>query len=178
MTLPLQVPASLASQDNIRYITGASSLGGVLLAVNPQGLCALLFGDSPEELRADLARRFPRTVLRHDASLTPELEQALGHLENPRQPLDLPLAPRGSAFEQRVWQVLRQIPVGQTMTYSAIARQLDQPRAFRAVANACAANALAVVIPCHRAIRLDGGLSGYRWGVERKRALLEREANP
>lgn len=161
----------------VRYTCGPSSLGLVLLAYAEQGVCALLLGEDQATLEADLSQRFPG--MPHpvrDNSLYPELARAVQHLEHPDRPCDLPLDLAGSAFQQRVWQALRQIPAGETASYSEIAQRLGQPNAFRAVARACAANPLAVIVPCHRVVRLDGGLSGYRWGVERKRALLEREA--
>lgn len=176
MSMHLQHPASANSQGTVRYICGSSSLGDVLLAWGEKGICAVLLGDSLTPLPADLAQRFPQANLQNDGSLAMELEQVVCHLDNPRLPFDLPLAPCGSTFQQRVWRVLQQIPPGRTLTYSAIAHLLGQPKAYRAVANACAANAVAVIIPCHRAVRQDGGLSGYRWGGERKRTLLERES--
>lgn len=161
----------------VRYTCGPSSLGLVLLAYSEHGVCALLLGEDQATLEADLSQRLsglPRPV--RDDRLHPQLARAVQHLEHPDRPFDVPLDLAGSAFQRRVWQALRQIPAGETASYSEIARRLGQPNAFRAVARACAANPLAVIVPCHRVVRLDGGLSGYRWGVERKRALLEREA--
>jgi AraC family transcriptional regulator of adaptative response/methylated-DNA-[protein]-cysteine methyltransferase len=150
------------STSSIRFISGTSRLGVLLLAFSAEGLCALLLGDDLAMLERDLARRFP-------GKQTPQRE-------DPRSTLDLPLDLTGSVFQRRVWNALRQIPVGGTASYLDIARQLGQPTAFRAVANACGANPLAVIVPCHRVLRQDGSLGGYRWGLERKRQLLEREA--
>lgn len=163
------------STSPIRFISGTSSLGILLLAASAQGLCALLLGDDLETLERDLARRFPGQPQR-DEGLMPALEHTLRYLDNPLTVLDLPLDLSGSVFQQRVWEALRQIPLGQTVSYQQIARQLGQHKAFRAVANACGANPLAIIVPCHRVLRQDGSLGGYRWGLERKRQLLEREA--
>ncbi|WP_415756063.1 methylated-DNA--[protein]-cysteine S-methyltransferase [Pseudomonas sp. LT1P18] len=165
------------STSSIRFISGPSRLGVLLLAFSAEGLCALLLGDDLAMLERDLARRFPaKQTPQRDEGLMPALEQTLRHLEDPRSALDLPLDLTGSVFQRRVWNALRQIPVGGTASYLDIARQLGQPTAFRAVANACGANPLAVIVPCHRVLRQDGSLGGYRWGLERKRQLLEREA--
>ena len=165
------------STSSIRYIDGNSSLGILLLAFSDDGVCALLLGDDLPALERDLARRFPGIPTpQRDESLMPQLQQTLRHLEDPRSTLDLPLDPAGSAFQRRVWDTLRQIPLGKTASYQDIARQLGQPNAFRAVANACGANPLAVIVPCHRVLRQDGSLGGYRWGLERKQQLLNREA--
>ena len=165
------------STSSIRFISGPSSLGVLRLAFSAKGLCALLIGDDLATLERDLSRRFPgQHALQRDEGLMPALEQTLRHLEDPRATLDLPLDLTGSVFQRRVWDALRQIPVGETASYLDIARQLGQPTAFRAVANACGANPLAVIVPCHRVLRQDGSLGGYRWGLERKRQLLDREA--
>ncbi|QVW25866.1 methylated-DNA--[protein]-cysteine S-methyltransferase [Pseudomonas hormoni] len=165
------------SMSPIRFISGSSSLGVLLLASSAQGLCALLLGDDLETLERDLARRFPgQPTPQRDEGLMPALEQTLRYLDNPLAELDLPLDLVGSVFQRRVWDALRQIPSGKTASYQDIARQLGQPKAFRAVANACGANPLAVIVPCHRVLRQDGSLGGYRWGLHRKRQLLEREA--
>lgn len=163
--------------SSIRYINGNCALGELLLAFSDKGLCALLLGDDPASLERDLAQRFSGE-LRRDEGLALELEQTLRHLENPYLAFDMPLDLAGSVFQRQVWEALRQIPVGQTASYRDIAQQLDQPKAFRAVANACGANPIAVIVPCHRVLRQDGGLGGYRWGLERKRQLLDREAQP
>jgi AraC family transcriptional regulator of adaptative response/methylated-DNA-[protein]-cysteine methyltransferase len=162
--------------SSIRYISGTSSLGVLLLAFSTEGLCALLLGDDLITLEHDLARRFPdQPTAQSDESLMPALEQTLRHLEDPRITVDLPLDLTGSVFQRRVWKMLQQIPAGETASYRDIAQRLGQPGAFRAVANACGANPVAVIVPCHRVLRQDGSLGGYRWGVERKRQLLDRE---
>jgi AraC family transcriptional regulator of adaptative response/methylated-DNA-[protein]-cysteine methyltransferase len=140
-------------------------------------VCAILLGDDPEALVRDLQDRFPRaTLIGADPEFERLVAQVVGLVESPGLSLDLPLDVRGTAFQQRVWQALREIPAGATVTYGEIAARIGAPRSVRAVAGACAANPLAVAIPCHRVVRTDGTLSGYRWGVERKRALLQREA--
>jgi AraC family transcriptional regulator of adaptative response/methylated-DNA-[protein]-cysteine methyltransferase len=134
-------------------------------------------GNDPARLARDLQDRFPRaTLIGGDSRFEKLVAQVVGLVEAPGLGVDLPLDVRGTAFQQRVWQALREIPAGKTTTYSRLARRIGAPKSVRAVASACAANALAVAIPCHRVVRSDGGLSGYRWGVERKRALLAREA--
>jgi AraC family transcriptional regulator of adaptative response/methylated-DNA-[protein]-cysteine methyltransferase len=161
----------------IRFAIGQCSLGAILVAASESGICAILLGDDPALLLRDLQDRFPRANLRGgEADFESWVAQVVGLVEAPGVGLDLPLDIRGTAFQQRVWQALRDIPPGRTASYGEIARRLGLPRASRAVAGACAANALAVAIPCHRVVRGDGSLSGYRWGIERKRALLEREA--
>jgi AraC family transcriptional regulator, regulatory protein of adaptative response / methylated-DNA-[protein]-cysteine methyltransferase len=161
---------------SIRFAVGECSLGSVLVAATGKGVCAILFGDDPDALVRDLQDRFPKAqLIGADAEFERLMATVVGFVEAPAQGLDLPLDVRGTAFQQRVWQALRRIPHGSTVTYAEIANSLGQPKAVRAVAQACAANALAVAVPCHRVLRTDGALSGYRWGVERKRALLERE---
>ena len=161
----------------IRFAIGECSLGSILVAASERGVCAILIGDDPDELARDLQDRFPRAdLIGGDAKFEQLVAKVVGFVEVPRLGLALPLDLRGTAFQQRVWQALREIPSGATASYSEIANRIGAPKAARAVAQACAANALAVAIPCHRVLRHDGGLSGYRWGVERKRALLEREA--
>lgn len=161
----------------IRFAVGQCTLGAILVAASERGICAILLGDDPELLVRELQDRFPRAVLiGGDTGFESWVAQVVGLIEAPGIGLKLPLDIRGTAFQQRVWQALCDIPSGQTASYSEIARRIGLPRAIRAVAGACAANALAVAIPCHRVVRTDGSLSGYRWGVERKRVLLEREA--
>lgn len=161
----------------IRFAVGECSLGSVLVAQSERGICAILLGGDPDALVRDLQDRFPRaSLIGGDGDFEQLVARVVGFIEAPRIGLDLPLDVRGTAFQQRVWQALRQIPPGETATYAEIAARIGSPGAVRAVAGACAANALAVAIPCHRVVRTDGGLSGYRWGVERKRALLEKEA--
>jgi AraC family transcriptional regulator, regulatory protein of adaptative response / methylated-DNA-[protein]-cysteine methyltransferase len=162
----------------IRFALGECSLGALLVACSARGICEISLGDDPETLVRALQDRFPKAELRGGES---DFEQwvatVVGFIEAPPLGLDLPLDVRGTAFQQRVWQALREIPPGTTASYTEIARRIGAPNAVRAVAGACAANTLAVAIPCHRVVRNDGALSGYRWGVERKQALLEREAN-
>lgn len=166
-----------SSRDTIRHATATSSLGAVLLAATDRGICALLMGDDPQELAAELKRRFPAAdLVAGDREFSGMVARAIGHLEAPSKPWDLPLDLQGTAFQLRVWQELRRIPAGSTDSYAGVARKIGRPAAVRAVAGACAANPVAVAIPCHRVLRGDGGLSGYRWGIDRKRALLERES--
>jgi AraC family transcriptional regulator, regulatory protein of adaptative response / methylated-DNA-[protein]-cysteine methyltransferase len=165
------------AEAEIRFAIGECSLGSILVARSEKGVCAILLGDDPEALVRQLQDRFPRASLIGDDRRFEQLvSKVVGFVEEPRVGLDLPLDIRGTAFQQRVWQALRRIPIGTTASYAEIARRIGAPRAVRAVAQACGANALAVAIPCHRVVRNDGALSGYRWGVERKRALLAREA--
>ena len=160
----------------IRFAVGECSLGSILVARSERGVCAILLGDDPQALVDDLQQRFPRAELvGGDESFEREVACVVGFVEAPRLGLGLPLDVRGTAFQQRVWQALQQIPPGETETYAGLARRLGRPAAVRAVAQACAANPVAVAIPCHRVVRSDGGLAGYRWGIERKRELLARE---
>jgi AraC family transcriptional regulator, regulatory protein of adaptative response / methylated-DNA-[protein]-cysteine methyltransferase len=160
----------------IRFAVGECSLGSILVAQSPKGVCAILLGDDPEALVRDIQDRFPRaTLLGGDEGFEQLVAQVVGFVEAPALGLDLPLDVHGTAFQQRVWQALREIPAGATRSYTQIAQRIGAPKAVRAVAQACAANALAVAIPCHRVVRTDGALSGYRWGIERKRALLAKE---
>lgn len=165
------------ADSEIRFAIGECSLGSILVAQSERGVCAILLGDDPDALARDLQDRFPRaTLVGGDHAYEQLVAQVVGFIETPAIGLDLPLDVRGTAFQQRVWRALRDIPAGRTVSYSEIARRIGSPSAVRAVAGACAANMLAVAIPCHRVVRNDGGLSGYRWGVPRKRALLDREA--
>ena len=160
----------------IRFAIGECSLGSILVAKSGKGICAIFLGDDPDALLRELQDRFPRAeLIGGDAEFEGLVARVVGFVEAPCVGLDLPLDVRGTAFQQRVWQALRAIPAGSTASYTEIAQRIGAPKAVRAVAAACAANALAVAIPCHRVVRNDGALSGYRWGVERKRALLERE---
>ena len=164
--------------QKIRYATGECSLGAILVAQSDRGICAIFIGDTQDDLVRDLKAKFP------DASLI-ETAQELAHIINrvanfieaPHLGLDLPLDIRGTNFQQLVWQALSKIPAGSTSSYTDIAKSIGAPKAVRAVAGACAANTLAVAIPCHRVVKNDGTISGYRWGLERKRLLLEREAH-
>ena len=165
------------ANTRIRFALGECSLGSILVAATDRGVCAILMGDAPDALTRDLQDRFPRaTLIGGDAEFEVLVAKVVAFVEMPGVGLDLPLDVRGTAFQQRVWQALRRIPAGETVSYTDIARRIGRPEAVRAVAQACASNALAVAIPCHRVVRSDGSLSGYRWGVERKRALLERES--
>jgi AraC family transcriptional regulator, regulatory protein of adaptative response / methylated-DNA-[protein]-cysteine methyltransferase len=160
----------------IRFAVGECSLGAILVAASNKGICAIQFGDDPDALVRGLQDRFPRSeLIGGDADFERLVAKVVGFVEAPAQGLNLPLDVRGTAFQQRVWQALRAIPQGSTASYAEIAKRLGRPNATRAVAQACKANAIAVAMPCHRVIRTDGELSGYRWGVERKRALLARE---
>jgi AraC family transcriptional regulator of adaptative response/methylated-DNA-[protein]-cysteine methyltransferase len=173
---PTQYRRGGASTD-IRFAIAQCSLGAILVAATARGVCAILLGEDPEALAHDLERRFPRArIIGADTKFDRLVGRVVGLLEKPQASVTLPLDIRGTAFQQRVWQVLRAIPAGTTATYSEVAKAIGAPRAVRAVAQACAANPLAVAVPCHRVVRADGNLAGYRWGVERKRALLAREA--
>ena len=164
-------------EEELRFAVGQCSLGAILVAASAKGVAAILIGDDPDALARDLQDRFPRAhLVGGDTAFETQVAQVVGFVEAPHVGLALPLDVRGTAFQQRVWQALRDIPAGATATYTDVAARIGAPKAVRAVAGACAANALAVAIPCHRVIRHDGGLSGYRWGVERKRDLLAREA--
>jgi AraC family transcriptional regulator of adaptative response/methylated-DNA-[protein]-cysteine methyltransferase len=166
------------SGEAIRFAVAACSLGALLVAATAKGICCILLGDDPDVLVRDLQDRFPHAEL---VGAEPEFEgtvaQVVAFVEAPRIGLDLPLDVRGTAFQQRVWQALRQIPPGRTVGYAELAARLGMPQGARAIAGACAANPVAIAIPCHRVVRTDGALSGYRWGIERKQALLEREAH-
>jgi AraC family transcriptional regulator, regulatory protein of adaptative response / methylated-DNA-[protein]-cysteine methyltransferase len=161
---------------NIFFTIGDCSLGSILVAQSERGVCSILIGEDPARLAEELRNQFPKANLM-DEQGHELVAQVAGLLEKPGTGLDLPLDVRGTAFQQLVWDALQRIPAGSTATYTDIARQIGMPGAVRAVAQACGANALAVAIPCHRVIRNDGSLSGYRWGVERKRALLARETH-
>ena len=161
----------------IRFAIGACSLGAILVAATDKGICAILMDDDPELLVRDLQDRFPAAELHGaDTGFEATVAAVVGMVEAPALGLALPLDVRGTVFQQRVWEALRQLPSGHTISYAELAERLGQPGAARAVAGACAANPAAVAIPCHRVVRNDGALSGYRWGVERKRALLDRES--
>lgn len=173
---PSRYRAGGAAQD-IRFAVGQCSLGAILVAQSDRGICAILLGDDAEVLVRDVQDRFAHAhLIGGDAAFEALVAQVVAFVEAPGLGLNLPLDVRGTAFQQRVWQALQAIPVGQTASYAEIAARIGAPTAMRAVAQACAANALAVAIPCHRVVKSDGALSGYRWGVERKRALLSRES--
>jgi len=163
---------------SICFAVGECCLGSILVAKSDRGICATVLGDDPDELARDLQDRFPRTnLIGDDGEFEQLVAKVVGFVEAPGIGLDLPLDVRRTAFQQRVWQALREIPPGETTSYTDIANRIGSPNSVRAVAQACAANVLAVAIPCHRVVRNDGDLSSYRWGVERKRALLEKEAH-
>jgi AraC family transcriptional regulator of adaptative response/methylated-DNA-[protein]-cysteine methyltransferase len=174
---PSQYRAGGANEE-IKFAVGQTSLGAILVASSKKGVAAILLGDDPDKLARDLQDRFPTAhLVGADRDYEALVARVVGFVETPRIGLDLPLDVRGTAFQQRVWQALQEIPIGATVSYAEIARRIGAPRAARAVAGACAANNLAVAIPCHRVVRNDGSLSGYAWGVERKRVLLDREAS-
>jgi len=163
-------------EAEIRYAVSHCSLGAILVASTDKGVCAILLGDQPGPLVSNLQERFPDTPLvAADGRLNRLIAKVIKFVESPRVGLDIPLDTRGTAFQQRVWMALLDIPVGKTATYTDVAARIGAPKSVRAVAQACAANAIAVAIPCHRVVRSDGALSGYRWGVDRKRTLLVRE---
>ena len=163
------------SRETLRYAIGDSVLGRVLVASSAKGVATILIGDDPTALIEELRGDFPGAILQaiDDDRL---VARVAGVIEHPSIRIDLPLDIRGTAFQQKVWAMLRTIPAGATWTYSTLARRIGEPKAVRAAASACAANKHAVVIPCHRVVRSDGSSSGYRWGVQRKRALIEFEA--
>jgi len=161
----------------LRFAVGQCSLGAILVAASDKGIASILLGDDPEALVHDLEARFPKAELvGGDRKFEEVVAKAIALIEAPGARFNLPLDVRGTAFQHRVWQALREIPAGRTVSYTELAERIGLPRAARAVAAACAANRIAVAIPCHRVVRTDGALSGYRWGVERKRKLLAREA--
>lgn len=165
------------AQQPIGFAVGHCALGAILIAQSGRGLCAIALGDDPDALVEQLQARFMHAApMQDDPVFAAMLDRAITFVEAPDQALQLPLDIQGTAFQQRVWQVLQGIAPGQTASYAQVAQRMGAPRAVRAVASACAANTLAVVIPCHRVVRQDGMLSGYRWGIERKRALLAWEA--
>jgi AraC family transcriptional regulator, regulatory protein of adaptative response / methylated-DNA-[protein]-cysteine methyltransferase len=166
-----------SAKTTLEFATGASALGIVLVAASSRGICAILLGDKPSVLLRDLQARFPQAQLTRGGRACEDLlAEVTGFVQAPGSKLDLPLDIHGTAFQQRVWRALRKIPAGKTASYADVARRIGSPTAVRAVAGACAANPIAVAIPCHRVVKSDGGLSGYRWGVARKRSLLQREA--
>ncbi|BCH01190.1 bifunctional DNA-binding transcriptional regulator/O6-methylguanine-DNA methyltransferase Ada [Mesorhizobium loti] len=174
---PTRYRAGGANED-IRFAVGETSLGAILVASSRKGVASILLGDDPDTLVRDLQDRFPKArLIGGDQDYEALVARVVGFVEAPQLGLDLPLDVRGTAFQQRVWQALQDIPVGNTVSYAEIAERIGAPKATRAIAAACAANAHAVAIPCHRVIRKDGALSGYAWGAERKRALLDREAH-
>lgn len=176
----LGIPASAFAKggagETMHFALGKCSLGSILVAATAKGICAIEFGDDPEQVLRSFQDRFPKAELHGgDPDFERVVARIVGFVETPGRELDLPLHIRGTAFQHRVWKALMDIPRGKTMTYAQIAASIGRPAAVRAVANACANNRVAVAIPCHRVVRTNGSLSGYRWGVERKAALLKRE---
>ncbi len=168
--------AADSAREEITYATAPTTLGTILVARRPDGICALLLGERRQRLERELGVAFPDHVRTPDEdALLPELLGAVALVERPWTPFTSPLAIGGTAFQRRVWSAVRQIPSGKTASYAEIAQKIGAPSASRAVAGACAANVLAIAIPCHRVLRNNGALSGYRWGLERKRELLQRE---
>lgn len=160
----------------LRFAIAETSLGALLVAATDKGIAAILLGEAPEPLIGELEAMFPQAeLIAGDGEFERLVARVVGLVEAPGRTHDLPLDIRGTAFQCRVWEALRRVPAGTTLTYAQLAERIGAPKAVRAVAGACAANRLAVAIPCHRVVRTGGGLSGYRWGVERKRRLLERE---
>jgi AraC family transcriptional regulator of adaptative response/methylated-DNA-[protein]-cysteine methyltransferase len=172
-TLQERPRAATRQQEEIRFTYRPSSLGLILIAVSHHGVRAVMLGDDHEALRQDLAKRYPDAKLVNgDARLATQVVEAVEH---PERPSDVPIDMDGTPFQKTVWQALRRVPAGQTVSYGELARRIGRPAAVRAVAHACATNPLAVLVPCHRAVRSNGALAGYRWGLARKRALLDRE---
>lgn len=172
---PSEYRAGGANVD-IKFALGESALGSILVARSARGICAILLGDDPNTLVESFQDQFPNAnLIGGDAEFEAMVATVVGFVESPGTGLALPLDIRGTVFQERVWQALRDIPAGTTETYTQVAARIGMPTATRAVANACGANKLAVAIPCHRVVRSDGSLSGYRWGVERKRMLIELE---
>jgi AraC family transcriptional regulator, regulatory protein of adaptative response / methylated-DNA-[protein]-cysteine methyltransferase len=162
---------------NIRFGFGQCSLGTTLVAATENGVCAILLGDHPEVLQRELHDRFPQaSLVAGDAEFDPVVARVAAFIDAPAQGLDLKLDMHGTPLQAQVWRALREIPVGHTASYSEIAERIGAPKEAKAIAEACAANAIAVAIPCHRVVRKNGGLGGYRWGFKRKRALLNLEA--
>ncbi|WP_296231838.1 bifunctional DNA-binding transcriptional regulator/O6-methylguanine-DNA methyltransferase Ada [Pseudomonas sp. UBA4617] len=161
---------------SIHFALGQCSLGAILVAQSDKGICAILLGDDPETLLRELQDQFPKArLIGGDSAYEQLVAEVVGFVEAPSLGLALPLDVQGTAFQERVWQALREIPAGSRVSYTEIAERIGAPKAVRAVAMACAANRIAVAIPCHRVVRRDGDLSGYRWGVARKAQLLKRE---
>ena len=166
------------TNEEIKFAVGQTSLGAILVASSKKGVAAILLGNDPDELVRNLQDRFPKAhLIGADQDYEALVARVVAFVEKPEIGLSLPLDVRGTAFQQRVWRALQEIPVGATVSYAEIARRIGRPKAVRAVAGACAGNNLAVAIPCHRVVRIDGSLSGYAWGIERKRILLDREGS-
>ena len=162
--------------EAIRFAVGECSLDSILVAASEKGVCAISLGDDLDQLIKELQAQFPKAqFVGGDKKLERIVAKVIGFVESPKLGLDLPLDVRGTAFQRRVWKALCEIPAGTTASYTDVAASIGSQKSLRAVASACASNTIAVAVPCHRVLRIGGGLSGYRWGVERKRALLERE---
>jgi len=174
---PLPAAQHKAAASSITFAIGECALGKVLAARRASGVCAILIGADEQELKADLAARFPKCKLSAgSASVHDDLAKIIRFVDRPGEGLDLALDLRGTPFQRRVWQALRAIPAGTTVSYTELARRIGAPRSARAVARACASNPAALSVPCHRAVRSNGDLAGYRWGAGRKRALIQKEA--
>ncbi len=172
-----QVNSAGISADVLSYAVADSALGKVLVASSTKGVCSILLGDDAETLTTDLANRFPRsTIVENEAVVKGDLENVLRYITTPSEGIDLTLDMRGTPFQRRVWEKLRAISVGRTVSYTELAHSMSPLANPRAVASACAANPIALAIPCHRVVRSNGDLAGYRWGIERKRALIRKEA--
>jgi AraC family transcriptional regulator of adaptative response/methylated-DNA-[protein]-cysteine methyltransferase len=164
------------ANEEINFALGQTTLGAILVASSKKGVVAILLGDDPEKLLRGLQDRFPRaTLIGGDKEYEELVARVVGFIEAPKRSLNVPLDIRGTAFQQRVWRALQRISAGTTVSYADIARRIGSPSSVRAVAGACAANKIAIAIPCHRVVRTDGSLSGYAWGIDRKRQLIERE---
>lgn len=160
----------------LQFAIAPSSLGQILVAASEKGISAILLGDDPITLHSDLQKRFPNTDIQNgNSDFGATLAAVVAFVDKPQPEFSLPLDMHGTVFQRKIWQMLRQIPSGQTVSYGQLASLIGAPKAARAVASACAANPVAVVVPCHRVVRSNGSLSGYRWGIERKRILLDRE---
>jgi AraC family transcriptional regulator, regulatory protein of adaptative response / methylated-DNA-[protein]-cysteine methyltransferase len=174
---PAKMGIGSAANERIQFGIGSCWLGAILVAATDSGICAILIGDDPAVLQRDLQDRFPDAQLTQGGEALDTLTaRVIAFVEAPDRNFDVPLDPQGTAFERRVWRALREIPAGSTVTYSDIAARIGAPKEAYAIGEACAANMIAVAIPCHRVVRKNGSLAGYRWGVKRKRALLKREA--
>ncbi len=173
-----QVDSIDSAEEQIEYMIGLCSYGSILLATSSKGVCAVFLGDHPDALFVELRQQFPEAeFIAGDDKFEQLLVEVINFVESPDKELDLALDIRGSSFQRAVWAALMEIPYGETCTYTELAMRIGSPSAVRAVAQACAANRIAVIIPCHRVVRLDGDLSGYRWGTKRKQRLLEKEQN-
>jgi len=166
-----------AKGKEIHYATGESFLGWVIVAATEKGICSIEFGENPEALVQQIHHQFPQAKFREDDhTFNQWVTQVIAFIEMPQSGLNLPLDIQGTVFQQQVWQALQAIPIGSTLSYTELAQKIGNPKAVRAVARACASNKIAVVVPCHRVVGSNGKLTGYRWGIDRKQALLERES--